>query len=225
MRGLPALLLMISAGGLAACSEGFDLPKLPDLPALPSLPSLPSTPSHTSIFPGSPTTVYTRVARGSNTCWFGPAGVLDKTFIWFAKAEPESKGGGAEIAIHERVDLNQRGLKAFSVTIAAQSEGATVVVQNVKLAEALGQRMTADAYRWARGGVGCKEGDTAWGSPTPQPTASPKTPVPKSKSTVVKPDTAAPKAPAAKSAVELTTTAKSAAPNAEATPADDKSRR
>ena len=154
-------------------------------------PSLPSLPSDTPEFPGSSTSVYTRIARGGNTCWFGPNGTLDRTYIWHAKAEPESKGGIAEILVHERFEKNQRGLKAFSITIAPKGEGAAVAVQNLKMPEAIGKRMSADAYRWARGGVGCAEGDTSW---TPVvPPAAPRPTDAKKGAPRKKPELAAPK--------------------------------
>jgi hypothetical protein len=171
MRVSRVMTLIAIAGGLAACSGGFSLP-------------MPSLPADTPEFPGSPTTVYTRVARGSNTCWFGPNGTLDRTYIWHAKAEPEAKGGAAEILIHERADLNHRGLKAFSVSITAHGDNAAVVVRNLKMPEAAGQRMTRDAYRWAQGGVGCTAGDTSWAPVAPVPVKAPdgKKPVAKKKS-------------------------------------------
>lgn len=148
---MPCLALAI-----AGCSGGFGSSSLP------SLPSLPVLPANAPEFPGSSTAVYTRIARGANTCWFGPRGTLDRTYIWHARAEPESKGGIAEILIHERVDKNQRGLKAFSVTIAPRGEGAAVAVDSLKMPLDKGRQMTADAYRWAKGNVGCTDGDTDW---------------------------------------------------------------
>lgn len=153
--------------GLAAlasgCSGALEIP----------LPPIPSLPSNAPEFPGSSTSVYTRIARGANACWFGPRGALDRTYIWHARAEPESKGGMAEILVHERVDKNQRGLKSFSVTIAPRGEGAAVVAESLKMPAILGQRMTADAYRWARGNVGCVEGDSSWEPLTAEQSATP----------------------------------------------------
>lgn len=178
------------AAALGACSGSFDIP-------------FPALPADTPEFPGSSTSVYARVARGGNTCWFGPNGALDKTYIWHAKAEPEAKGGMAEILIHERFEKNQRGLKAFSVVIAPKGENAaSVAVQNLKFPEAVGQRMMADANRWARGGIGCTQGDTTWSPVVPEvakalnsKALNSKAPEPKTKVSKNKPDVAAATAP------------------------------
>ena len=180
MRGLSRLGLLALAAGLPACSGGLSLP-------------LPSLPTSAPEFPGSSTAVYTRIARGGNTCWFGPNGSLDRTYIWHATAAPESKGGVAEILIHERFEKNQRGLKAFSISITPQGEGASVAVENLKMPDAAGKRMTADAYRWARGGVGCAEGDTSWAPVVPEPAA--KTPGKKNTAAGKRPEAGTPKAP------------------------------
>ena len=162
-----ALALAVACG---ACSSSLSLP-------------FPALPSDAPEFPGSSTSVYTRIARGANTCWFGPRGTLDRTYIWHGRAEPESKGGMAEILVHERFEQNQRGLKAFGVTIAPRGEGAAVSAQNLKMPPETGKQMTADAYRWAKGSVGCKEGETDWApvAATPVAVPEPKKPVPKKK--------------------------------------------
>ena len=85
----------------------------------------------------------------------------------------------AEILIHERFEQNQRGLKAFSVTIAPKGDGAAVAAQNLKMPPETGKQMTADAYRWAKGNVGCKEGETDWAPVAAAPVPEPKKPVPK----------------------------------------------
>ena len=176
MRITHAIVLIALARGLAACSGSIGI-------TMPELPKLPSLPAEVPQFPGSSTTVYTRVARGSNSCWFGPNGTLDRTYIWHAKAEPESRGGVAEIVIHERVDKNYRGQKAFSITITPKGDNAAVVVENLKMPEGAGPKMVKDAYRWAEGGVGCNAGDTSWAPVVPEPVkaSDPRRPVPKKK--------------------------------------------
>lgn len=177
----PASLGLIVA--CAACSSSLSLP-------------FPKLPDNAPEFPGSSTSVYTRIARGANTCWFGLRGTLDRTYIWHARAEPESKGGMAEILIHERFEKNQRGLKAFSVTIAPKGEGAAVSVQNLKMPPENGKQMTSDAYRWAKGNVGCKEGETDWApvAAAPVPAPEPKKPVPNKKAAQPKPAETSPAA-------------------------------
>ena len=124
-------------------------------------------------FQGSSTEVYTRVARGVMACWFGPRGVLDSRLIFFARAEPEAKGGAAEILIQERLADNQRGLKMFTVAIAPRGEGAAVDAVNLKLPVPLGARMVREVHRWAKGGLGCGE-ELSW-SPIAQ--AAPQSPI------------------------------------------------
>ena len=171
---LARLALLGVAVVCAACTGGLNVP-------------FPKLPDDAPEFPGSSTTVYTRVARGANTCWFGPRGTLDRTYIWHARAEPEAKGGMAEILIHERFDLNQRGLKAFTVTIAPKGDGAAVSAQNLKMPSETGRQMITDAYRWAKGNVGCREGDKNWAplAPVTDTAASAKTkkPVPRKAAT------------------------------------------
>ena len=195
-------ILAALAMAVSGCSGGLDLP----------LPSLPSLPSKAPEFPGTSTAVFTRVARGANTCWFGPRGTLDRTYIWHAKAEPEAMGGAAEILIHERVDKNQRGLKAFSVTIAPKGDGSAVDAKNVKMPEDAGKRMVADAYRWARGGVGCAEGDTTWtpvtATPAPRPEPKGKKPARKAANKdASRPEAAAAADPASKTQMPASPTA------------------
>jgi hypothetical protein len=158
--------LLVAALACAACTGGVTLP-------------FPALPHDAPEFPGTSTAVYTRIARGANTCWFGPRGTLDRTYIWHARAEPEAKGGMAEILIHERVDKNQRGLKAFSVTIAPKGDGSAVSAQSLKIPADVGKQLTADAYRWAKGNIGCREGDSDWApvaAATKQPAAPKKKP-------------------------------------------------
>lgn len=129
-------------------------------------------------YPGSPTEIYTRVARGALSCWFGPHGMLDgKRYLYFARAEPEAKGAGSEILIHERVDENQRGLKMFKVSIAGRGENAAVEASNLKMPPDVGERMVRDVHRWAKGGLGCGD-DVNWtAAPKSEPQSKQKKPV------------------------------------------------
>lgn len=163
MRGFAAICLAALTSGVTACSGSIGV----------SLPAIPALPSNAPEFPGSSTTVYARIARGANICWFGPRGALDRTYIFHARAEPEAKGGMAEILVHERFEQNQRGLKAFNITIGPKGEGAAVAVKNMKMPEAVAERMTADAYRWARGGVGCTAEASDWSPVAPQDAGKP----------------------------------------------------
>jgi hypothetical protein len=137
---------------------------------------VPSLPSGSPEFPGSPSEVYTRIARGANQCWFGPKGYVDRAYIFHARAEPATKGGGAEILVHERFEANQRGLKAFSVVIGTQGLGTGVAAENLKMPDAVGQRMSAEVHHWARGGTGCPAAPSGWQAPAPATVAAPAKP-------------------------------------------------
>src|SRR5262245_21761566 len=52
--------------------------------------------------PGDPTSIYTLVARGIHACWFGAGGPLSNSHVFRAEAQSPTKGGQAEIMIHER---------------------------------------------------------------------------------------------------------------------------
>ena len=122
---------------------------------------------------GSPTEVYTRVARGALTCWFGASGPLKGPYIYHAEADPPSKGGRADIVIRTRdtTAADPRSLKAFAVTITPGGDGTHVDVENAKIAEPLAARLTADVHRWAADEEGCGEAPVTagWGAQAPAP--------------------------------------------------------
>ncbi len=139
---------------------------------LPTLPSL-ATFTGAKLPVGSPTEVYTRIARGALTCWFGASGPLKGPYIYHAEAEPPSKGGRAEIVVRTR-DLtaaDPRSLKAFRVAIAAGGEGTQVDIENAKIPEPLATRLTGDVRRWASDTEGCGEGPitAGWTAAQDQP--------------------------------------------------------
>ena len=107
----------------------------------------------------SATELYTRIARGALLCWFGRGGPLKADYIYHADAQPPSRGGGADIAIHVR-DLtapSPRGVRAFRIVIAPDGNAATYSVENLKMSEALAARMTREVERWAVEEAGCGE--------------------------------------------------------------------
>jgi hypothetical protein len=148
-----AVFLALAAGGCAG-GGGLTSASLPELPKI-ELPAL----SGTEAITASPTEVYTAVARGALTCWFGAAGPLKGSYIYHAEADPPSKGGRSEIVVRTR-DNNvpdPRSLRAFRIGI-APAEGSThVVVDNFTIPEPLASRLKADTSRWARGSEGCGE--------------------------------------------------------------------
>jgi hypothetical protein len=182
---MPCLATSLAAGlALAGCSSAgveaptLALPKMPDL----SVASIGSMASEKPV--GSATEIYSRVARGANTCWFvgsGPlnAGPLKKDYIYHAEADAPSRGGKAEIIIHARDPLqpNPRGAKAYRINIDPDGEGATLKTENLKMPDTVATAMTADVNRWAKGDQGCAGNSTVAGWGTAQPGSEPVQPV------------------------------------------------
>lgn len=162
----PALLLSLLGGCGASISPG----SLAGSPAEPSAGL--SLPKASSILPqtdqviGTPTELYTRIARGALTCWFGAAGPLKDEYIYHADADPPSKGGRSQIIIHVRdktkiSNSEQKSVRAFRVVIAPAEPTPTVESENFKLAEPLAARLTSDVRRWAADNEGCSEAPAA----------------------------------------------------------------
>lgn len=108
---------------------------------------------------GTPTEVYTRLARGALTCWFGAGGPLKAAYIYHAEAEPASKGGNSEIKIMTRdaeAD-DPRALRAYRVGIIPSDGKTKVEIENVRIPEPLATRLKSDIQRWSRDEPGCGE--------------------------------------------------------------------
>lgn len=114
---------------------------------------------------GSPTEVYTRIARGVLTCWFGAESALKARYIYHAEAEPASKGGRSEIKIMTRdwEAEDPRALRAYRIAILPSEGAARVEVENVRLPEPLAARLKSDVERWSHGEQGCGEGPVTAG--------------------------------------------------------------
>ncbi|MGE3227997.1 MAG: hypothetical protein AB7J30_00965 [Hyphomicrobium sp.] len=116
---------------------------------------------------GTSTEVYTRIARGVLTCWFGASGPLKASYIYHAEAEPQSMGGSSEIKILTRdtdTDAEDpRALRAYRITIAPSGGQARVETENVRLPEPLAARLKADVERWSGDEAGCGEGPVTAG--------------------------------------------------------------
>lgn len=153
--------LGLLAGG---CTSASPLPTLPDIAEALSIDE--------DAVVGSPTEVYSRVARGAMACWFGAAGPLKTGYVYHAAAQPAGKGGKAEIVIHERDQQsdNPKGLRAFRVQITPKGETANVAVENLKLEGPLAVSMEKDVRRWAGGAIGCAEPAGEWAPDGPNPT-------------------------------------------------------
>ena len=207
--------LMVVGAALTGC--GGAQPELPTmaLPAMPKLdvPKLPDmTPPPEPVVQhdqpvGSPTEIYSRVARGANSCWFGGSGPLKKDYIYHAEADAPSRGGKAENTIHKRdpSQPNPRGAKAFKVKIDPVDGKTTLVTENVGMPEPMASGMVSDVGRWAKGDQGCAGSSTVagWGDakPAAEAPAAPETkaakkPVKTAKTQAPKPAAAAkPQAP------------------------------
>ena len=164
-----ALILAASLGGCAG--SGLSLPALPKPEEIATDETKPpDTGLQAMLIPsgrvvGTPTEVYTRLARGVLTCWFGAEGPLKAAYIYHAQADPASKGGRAQIRImtrdHEASD--PRALRAYLIAI-SPGEGVTKVeVENRRLPEHLALALKEDVDRWARGEDGCGEGPVTAG--------------------------------------------------------------
>ncbi len=106
---------------------------------------------------GSPTEVYTRVARGVLSCWFGSHGPLKTTHRFHAQAEPRSKGGNSRITLYEipKDRTRKLGDRAFSISITRDGTRAHVETENSRLSKRQANQFTKDVERWAAAQTGC----------------------------------------------------------------------
>lgn len=106
---------------------------------------------------GTPTELYTRIARGALTCWFGASGPLKTGFIYHAEAAPPSKGGRSEIVIRvrDKSSADPRSLRAYRIVIAPGETGPVIEVENVTIPEPLAAQLGDDVRRWAADVEGC----------------------------------------------------------------------
>ena len=107
---------------------------------------------------GDPTTLYTLVARGIHACWFGAGGPLSNTHVFRAEAQSPTKGGQAEIVIHERdVALtDQRGPQALRIAFENNGGMVRVATKVLKVPPGYREPLTRDVDTWAKGGGGCQ---------------------------------------------------------------------
>lgn len=183
MRFAPIKLIVLipALAGLAGCAGG-DGPSPLTLPAsggLPEVSALKQVQSLTGGPPpvGSATEIYTRVARGVLTCWFGATGPLKPAYIYHAEAAPPSKGGASVIDIHSRDKQasDPRSIRAWKVAIVPAPEGTKLDIENFKLPPEWAARLDSDVRRWAAGEEGCGEAPVTqgWGSEAAAPAAKP----------------------------------------------------
>ncbi len=154
----------LAAALLAGCTNA-PLPKIADdlaktantaIAALPK-PDL-ALPTNTYNPPvGTPTTIYTRVARGALTCWFGGHGPLKKTHRFHAQADPPQQGGRSHITIYEipKDKARKLGDRAFVIQITPDGASAKVETKNTRLPKSQATKFAKDVARWAANEEGC----------------------------------------------------------------------
>lgn len=108
---------------------------------------------------GTPTEIYTRVARGILKCWFGSNGPLKTNYKFYADAEPPSKGGGSQISIHTKDELTKdpRSIRAWRVGVVPGPDGTTLQIENIKLQAVVAEELEKDVRRWGAAEDGCFE--------------------------------------------------------------------
>lgn len=185
--------LVASTASLAGCASlGGDSSGQSSFVKLPTIESVAAIGVGTSEKPvGSATEVYARVARGANQCWFGADGPLKKDYVYHADADAPSRGGKAEIVLHERdrSKPNPRGPKAYRIKIDPVGDAATLQTENLKLPDKLATALNNDIGRWSKGEQGCAGETTAVGwSPQTDEATSGAQPPPKVASAKKKPN-------------------------------------
>jgi hypothetical protein len=190
-RSLFALGAPLIAAILSACAGAGQQAQPLSLPKLPSVGSISEAiPVAIGQPVGSATDIYARIARGAMSCWFGTNGPLKKDYIFHASADAPSRGGKAQIVIHQRdpTQPNPRGAKAYQINIDPTGESsATIKTENLKMTDAFATAMTGDVGRWSKSDQGCAENSTVvgWVPAPPAPAEIPK-PTHKAKKSKVK---------------------------------------
>ncbi len=107
---------------------------------------------------GEPVAIYTLVARGIHACWFGTGSPLRNTHVFRAEAQSQTKGGEAEIVIHERdlAQADQRGQQAVRIAFENAAGLVRVGITVVKVPPGYGEPMARDVAVWAKGQSGCE---------------------------------------------------------------------
>lgn len=152
--------LLLTSGQFGCSSTGtaplMGLPSATEL-GLNSLPALATITPATERIVGKPTDVYTRIARGVLTCWFGEAGPLKKKYIYHAEAKPASEGGDAKIEVFVRDPkaANQKALRAYKISIFEAETKTRVSIENFKIEDPLSSQLNQDVERWAADEAGC----------------------------------------------------------------------
>ena len=185
---------LVVAIASSACAGGPQPPTLPPANKMIELVKLnaPTLVSEPSVVSATSATVYSRIARGTRECWFGPGGRLNKSHIFFAAANSSVDGGAVEITVHERA-INQPkpwGYKAYRIKLkeAPGLDGSTsggntsIEVENVRMTDQQARWMRQEIFRWANGKTGCNpEAVTAFRATQPAAAVSEADKAPRSK--------------------------------------------
>lgn len=165
---LAALTVAASAAGCSATLPDVTIPAPKEATAaeagIPSATAaLQGAPLPLDLVAATPTEVYTRVARGVLSCWFGAAGPLKAGYIYHAEAEPASKGGASEIKIMTRETAadDPRALRAYRIVFAPSENKTRIEIENVRIPEPLATRLKSDVNRWSADEAGCEDPVTA----------------------------------------------------------------
>jgi hypothetical protein len=142
---------------LAGCGS-TELLKTASLAKLPSLPTSIAITAHSSNHSENTHEIYSRVARGAKTCWFGPGKPLVKAYVFDGEAASDADGGAAEVAVHVRTpdQPNPRGGKVFIVGITKVADGSKIEMESRRISDIMAEQLRADVARWAKtGSVEC----------------------------------------------------------------------
>lgn len=150
LRAAAAICLVVTV--LAGCGS-TDLLKTASLPKLPALPTSIAA-AHSSSHSENTHEIYSRVARGAKTCWFGPGKPLVKDYAFDGEVAPDADGGAAEVAVHVRTpdQPNPRGGKVFIVGITKVADGSKIEMESRRIPDAMAEQLRADVARWAKTG-------------------------------------------------------------------------
>jgi len=123
--------------------------------SLSSLPTLPTITAHSSNHSESTHEIYSRVARGAKTCWFGPGKPLVKGYVFDGEAASDADGGAAEVAVHVRTpdQPNPRGGKVFIVSITKVADSSKLEMESRRIPDGMAEQLRADVARWAKTGT------------------------------------------------------------------------
>lgn len=128
---------------------------------------------------GKPIELFEQIGRNVHACFMGGRGPLKGSHLFQGETQPESKGGRAEITIHEK-DKTQsfpRGLMVFKIAIEpAAGTTAKVEIASLRLPADLADAMRADVLAWLGGkNDACQAQVVRPPAPQPQPVALTKT--------------------------------------------------